>query len=223
MANSNQPRNSLNLAILPPATQKAFDFMLNQKWLEQESWYLAGGTALALQMGHRLSVDLDFFTSKTHFDTQFLVNRLTSSNWITTLREENTLYGELFEAKMSFIAYPYFLPAQPLIKDQTLALLEASDIAVMKVIAISQRGRKRDFIDLFWYISMYDETLLSVIKKVETQYPNLKHNYHHLFKSLVYFEEAENEPEPEMLIDNDWEAIKSFFTQEVPKISHNYL
>ena len=70
---------------------------------------------------------------------------------------------------------------------------------------------------------MYDETLLSVIKKVETQYPNLKHNYHHLFKSLVYFEEAENEPEPEMLIDNDWEAIKSFFIQEVSKISHNYL
>mgnify|MGYP001618787214 CR=1 FL=1 len=51
----------LHFETLPRATKKALDFLASQKWLKESSWYLAGGTALALQAGQRRSVDLDFF------------------------------------------------------------------------------------------------------------------------------------------------------------------
>ena len=73
--------------VLTSRTQKAFDYLRKQEWLSQR-WYLAGGTALALQCGHRQSVDLDFFTQEKSFDTREISDRLSISNWKTVLREK---------------------------------------------------------------------------------------------------------------------------------------
>ncbi|MFH0755497.1 MAG: nucleotidyl transferase AbiEii/AbiGii toxin family protein [bacterium] len=67
----------------------------------------------------------------------------------------------------------------------------------MKIITISQRGRKRDFFD-FYYCVKNIEPLENLIKRLKIQYPSVAHNFHHILKSLIYFKDAENDPEPEI-------------------------
>ncbi len=204
---------------LPRATKKAFDFLSQQKWLKSSPWYLAGGTALALQANHRRSVDLDFFSEKKSFENDDLLKRFVGiKEWSITLSRPNTIYGELFKAKVSFIAYPFFVPKHQPKFYGSVRVLSSLDIAVMKIIAISQRGRKRDFFDLYWCAHNL-EPLVETIKKLKIQYPSIAHGYHHLLKALVYFEDAESDPEPVIYFNASWKKVKQFFTKEVSIIA----
>lgn len=208
----------LHLDILPKATRKALDFFAGQNWLKNTRWYLAGGTALALQEGTRKSVDLDFFIELKDFDNNELLNNFAGNdNWRVTINKKNTIYGELFKAKVSFIAYPFFIPKQEMIKYGSVKILQSADVAVMKIIAISQRGRKRDFFDLYWCAKNI-EPLSGILRKLKKQYPLVAHDYHHILKSLVYFEDAEKDPEPEIYFRTTWKDVKKFFNSEIPKI-----
>lgn len=202
---------------LPCDTKKALDFLAKQAWLGRSGWYLAGGTALALLAGHRSSVDLDFFTPKK-FNNNLLLNHFKNADWQTDINAEGTIYGTLTGAKISFIFYPFFRPAKKPLTYGFIKVLEPVDIAVMKIIAISQRGRKRDFFDLYWCaknIAPPKEFIL----KLKTQYSSVTHDYHHILKSLVYFTDAENDPTPRINFNADWRQIKKFFTSEIPKIT----
>lgn len=222
MDTTHQPIN-LIFTHIPQATLKALDVLSQQSWLKKQGWYLAGGTALTLEVDHRTSVDLDFFTPRKGIDSDLdFITRALSPDWITTNQKQDTLYGELNETKVSFIAYPYFVPQQPFINHGSIDILDAQDIAVMKVIAISQRGKKRDFFDLYWYINNR-ESLIDVLKRVKIQYPGTSHNYHHIIKSLTYFEEAEEDPEPQIFFKADWEQVKKHFTSIVPGIADKFL
>ncbi len=164
---------------IPATTHGALDILSKQSWLKEQKWYLAGGTALTLQYDHRTSVDLDFFTPRKDINSDLnFITRALSPDWATTNQKQDTLYGELNQTKISFIAYPYFVPKQPFITHGSIDMLDAKDIAVMKIIAISQRGRKRDFFDLYWYINNR-ESLIEVLERIKIQYPDTKHNYHH--------------------------------------------
>jgi hypothetical protein len=212
-----------NLGIIPPETKKAFVFLSGQAWLGKAGWYLAGGTALALQAGNRKSVDLDFFTTEKDFDKSELLNNFLGNNeWKTALNRKNTIYGELFKAKVSFIAYPFFIPKQDFIQYGSIKILQPRDIAVMKIIAISQRGRKRDFFDLYWCAKNV-ELLENLVKRLKKQYPFVAHDYHHILKSLVYFEDAESDPSPEIYFKADWEEIKDYFRKEIVRITNDII
>lgn len=216
---------SINLIFthISEATNKAINVLSKQSWLKKQRWYLAGGTALTLQVGHRISVDLDFFTPRKGIDSDLdFISRTLSPDWIITNQKQDTLYGELNETKVSFIAYPYFVPKQPFITRGFIDILDARDIAVMKVIAISQRGRKRDFFDLYWYVNNR-ESLIDVLERVKIQYPNTQHNYHHIIKSLTYYEEAEADPEPQIFFEADWNKVKKYFLSIVPSLADKYL
>ena len=204
---------------LPAETKKALDFLSKEKWLEKSSWYLAGGTSLALQVGNRKSYDLDFFTTDKNFDEKkLLANFIENTDWQTDVEEKNTIYGALYGAKISFIAYPFFLPQQDFIKYGSINVLSPIDIAVMKVVAVSQRGRKRDFFDLYWCAKNI-KPLDDLIKKLKVQYPSVAHDYNHILKSLVYFADAESDPEPEIYFKSSWDEIKAFFEKEIPRIT----
>lgn len=218
-------QNQINwhLQTLPQRTKKALDFLAQQKWLKDSQWYLAGGTALALQAGNRRSVDLDFSLEAKNFDTKKLLNHfLNNLDWQTTFEEANTIYGELFKAKVSFIAYPFFKPKHQPKFYGFVRVLSSLDIAVMKIIAISQRGRKRDFFDLYWCANNL-EPLIETIKKLKRQYPSIAHNYHHLLKSLVYFKDAESDPEPVIYFKVTWKKVKQFFIKEIPVIAQELI
>ena len=142
----------LHLDALPEITKKAFLKCIETPFFSEQSWYLAGGTALAIQVGHRKSVDLDFFTPLKSFDEKKVEETLsTISNWKTTSIDRATVYGEFDGAKMSLISYSFFQIAKPFLKIKNVSVVTPPDIAAMKVTAISQRGKKRDFFDLYWY------------------------------------------------------------------------
>lgn len=208
---------------LPRKTKKALDFLSKEEWFSQSNWYLAGGTALALQAGHRKSIDLDFFTEDRNFENEELLGKFSKiDDWEVEMNRKNTIYAKLFGAKISFIAYPFFIPKQQPLRHGTIRVLNQIDIGVMKITAISQRGRKRDFFDLYWCAHNV-EPLENIIKRLKAQYPAIAHDYHHILKSMVYFEDAESDPEPEIYFSADWKKVKKFFTKEIPLITMRIL
>lgn len=208
--------------VLPLATKRALEYLSKQTWLKRSSWYLAGGTALALQTGHRSSVDLDFFTPQSNFLAGRLLEHFKNNFWKTDILREGTVYGRLLGAKASFIAYPFFIAKYQFHNYGAIRVLNQRDIAAMKIVAISQRGRKRDFIDLYWYC-INREPLSVVLRRLRQHYPQVSHNYNHIIKSLVYFKDAEDDPMPEIFFRTTWSEIKKFFQREVVKLSKEFL
>ena len=204
--------------MMPPVTLHTLDFFSREPWLADERWYLAGGTALALQVGHRNSEDLDFFTAERNFPTNDVLQHLSAPDWRSDIVRDGTIWGEYKKAKVSFISAPFYIPKIPKLKYGNISILAARDIAVMKIVALSQRGRKRDFLDLYWYANNA-EPLIDVIRKLPEQYPGVAHSYHHILKSMLYFDDAENDPMPSLHFETDWKIIKAYFKKEVPKIA----
>lgn len=209
----------LHLDALPRAARGAFTRCVSLLFFSSSGWYLAGGTALALQAGHRQSVDLDFFTTEKTFDEKQVAEQISNeeTSWKTTSLSRGTIYGEFKGAKMSLIAYPFFRPAKPMCRAGTVSLLALSDIATMKIVAISQRGRKRDFIDLYW-LCLHVQPLLENIRGAQEQY-TVRQNPSHLLKSLTYFADAEDDPMPEIFFKATWAEVKKFFQVETKKIA----
>ncbi len=178
--------------------------------------YLAGGTALALQIGHRISYDLDFFTEK-EFKAQVFLKKLSQ---IKAYQHEKvslgTILGRLDDVKFSLFYYQYPLLEKP-IKFKNIDIASIADIGAMKVAAISERGTKRDFIDLYFILQKIQ--LSNILDFYEQKYKKLASNLIHIKKSLVYFEDAEDEDVPDMLKQISWKKVKAFFEEEVRKIS----
>ncbi len=208
---------------LPNETTAALKNLAKENWLENSGWYLAGGTALALQVGYRRSVDLDFFTESGAINNAEIIQNLkTDGTFMTDADKEGTIFGELENAKVSFISYPFFKPVSFFLHYGTVSILHREDIAVMKVVAISQRGRKRDFFDLYYCIQNV-LSLEEIFVRLKKQYPNVAHDYHHIIKSLMYFVDAEDDPEPDLLIDLDWKTVKKYFEKEIPPLMRKLL
>lgn len=212
----------LFLQRLPRVTAHAFLEIAKLPLLVRTPWYLAGGTALALQVGHRASVDLDFFSNRFQFnETAWERKLLETKLWRTSFRQDGTLYGVFDGAKMSFIAYPFFHPGARRLRYGNVSMLCPEDIAAMKIVAISQRGRKRDFLDLYWYC-VNREQIGTVIRRAIRQYPGQECNTHHILKSLVYFEDAEDDPMPKIHFSAPWKQVKEFFIREVPRAAKEF-
>jgi len=208
---------SLHLDALPERTGAAFLRSLSFEFLAAPTWYLAGGTALALQVGHRQSVDLDFFSTEAEYNENAVEGELVSlGDWVTTAHERGTIFGELDGAKISFLAYPFFRPSGRFLQCGTLRILLPQEIAAMKILAMSQRGRRRDFVDLYWYCKRH-ESLGEVIRRALRQFPGKNHNVPHIIKSLAYFKNAEEDPMPKLFFPATWGEIRAFFEKEAVK------
>ena len=210
--------DQLHLNSLPKVTRDSFLQCTLSPFFSSGGWYLAGGTAMALQVGHRQSVDLDFFTQQKTFDEKKVEESLSElGDWETSSLSRGTIYGQFCKAKMSLISYPFFIPAEALFQVGTVSVLTPPDIAVMKIVAISQRGKKRDFFDLYW-LCKNTQPLIKSIECVERQY-SVHQNFNHIIKSLTYFEDAESDPTPNLSLNVSWEEVKKFFQREVTAIA----
>jgi len=180
-----------------------------------QNFYLAGGTALAIQLGHRESIDLDFF-SREKFSAQKLKYELSKIGKLAVdYEDEDTLNGTLDDVKVSFFYYGY-AQSFDLVKYENIFLADERDIAAMKIDTISARGSKKDFVDI--YFLMQRHSLSQLIGFFEEKYKNIRYNKLHILKSLIYFADANDNPDPLMLVDFDWEKIKTFLEQEVRMI-----
>lgn len=179
--------------------------------------YLAGGTACALQLGHRISVDLDFF-SPSEFDVKEVAAKLEKAGEFKTEKESwGTVIGSLEGVKFSLFVYkhPVLFEYQ---KFFDVKILDLREIAAMKIDAIASRGIKRDFVDLY-FICKSGISLRQILSFYEDKYKKLASNLIHIQKSLVYFLDAEIEEMPKMLKPCKWKEVKSFFENEVRKIA----
>lgn len=178
--------------------------------------YLAGGTALALQLGHRISVDLDFFTSEK-FDAAKKAKDLKGIGGFSAGQlSRGTVQGHFKKVRFGLFFYEY--PVLFSLKEfRRIKILDLRDIAAMKVAAISDRGTKRDFIDLYFLCQKI--SLDYALKLYDRKFRTLKANLLHIQKSLVYFEDAEKEETPKMLKDAPWRKVKEFFEREVKKLA----
>lgn len=179
------------------------------------NFYLAGGTGLALHLGHRRSIDLDFF-SREPFDSEAILGKVVSLEGLRVLAKDvETLHLTIGETKVSFLGYryPLLFPGDALFE---VEVADPRDIACMKISAIAGRGTKRDFIDLYAVSKHHGlEQLLAWFK---AKYAKANYSMVHILKSLTYFEEAEKDPMPDMLVNLTWEMIKNFFTTEAPRL-----
>jgi len=177
-----------------------------------DRFYLAGGTGLALQFGHRLSRDLDFFAAEL-FDEDSLLQRLKAlADFSLAAKSPHTLHATIQGSKVSFLgyAYPVLFPFAQFLQ---ASVADPRDIACMKISAIASRGTKRDFVDL--YVSAQRFGLTNLLQWFDRKYAQTRHNKLHILKSLTFFDDAEKDPMPHMLVPLDWNEVKQFFRREV--------
>jgi len=182
-----------------------------------EGWTLAGGTGLALQLGHRVSQDLDLFRSDA-FEPQPLVEQLADIGPVAVqARAASTLHLTLAGLRLSFLGAqaPLLFPGTPY---RGLTIADPREIAVMKIVAIGGRGSRKDFVDLYFFLRTGGslDTLVDLVRK---RFSKVDYNEYHLLKSLVFFDDAEAEPMPRMLRRVSWPEIRRAITAEVERIS----
>lgn len=178
---------------------------------KMDDFYLAGGTALALQFGHRLSEDLDFFSQKKINPLRLISMLSEVGRFQITGQDEGTLHGLLNDVKVSFLYYPYIM-LEDFQQYHGIKIASALDISMMKLIALVQRGTKKDFFDLY-FIEKKVMKIEGLIEKITEKYYVFYYEPLLIFKSIGYFEDAEMEPDPIMLNDISWEDVKSYFTR----------
>lgn len=199
--------------VLDPKTEKILDTLGSVEQLRQ--FYLAGGTGIALHLGHRRSIDLDFFTPQ-EFDGEALKTALSKVGRLRILYENHhTLEVSLNDVKISLFFYPYRL-IFPTSNFGNINVADLRDIAPMKLTAISQRGSKKDFVDLYFLLKNY--SLPELLDFFERRFRGVEYSTMHLLKSLSYFDDAEDEPMPSMIRGMDWGEIKEAILAESKKI-----
>ncbi|MFH1830726.1 MAG: nucleotidyl transferase AbiEii/AbiGii toxin family protein [Pseudomonadota bacterium] len=179
-------------------------------------WVLAGGTGLALQIGHRKSEDFDFFRQDS-FLISNIHNALRQLGTYETLQEdEKTLSVIISNIKLSFfcVSDPFVFETKAY---RFFSLADIRDIALMKLIAISGRGSRKDFVDLY-SILRRGHLLQDFFNLIPKKYGEGRSNTHHILKSLTYFDDAEKEPIPEMLEPFEWNECKNFFIRQAHAI-----
>jgi len=183
-----------------------------------QGFVLAGGSALALQLGHRISVDLDFFTLRPFSPEKLFqkIKRLGASP-IVQQEEEGTLTIIVSGVKVSFFHYPYPFREKMSVFNG-IPIANVIDIASMKTMAISQRGAKRDFVDL--YFILQEIPFHRIAENMVMRFGRDRINPVHIGKSLVYFNDADIDPEPAYCGKDkpDWEGIKRFFLKNVKQM-----
>lgn len=165
---------------------------------------LVGGTSLALQYGHRQSIDLDFF-GHINIGQDELVAKLSETGSLTvTNRTPHILQTIINNVKVDFVEYGFYKWIDQPIIEAGICLASDKDIAAMKVNAIMGRGSKKDFIDLFVLLQRY--SLSEILQFYKLKYP--EYSEYRALLSMTYFEDAEMQDTPRLFIQDSWEDIK---------------
>lgn len=165
---------------------------------------LVGGTALALQYGHRESVDLDFF-GEIEAECETISQVLNKYGKVQIIKSSiNIKIFTVDGIKVDFVNYNYKWLEQPIV-EQGITLATDKDIAAMKIAAITGRGSKKDFFDMYFLLTHY--SLSEILNLYERKYPEA--SIYLALKSLSFFEDADMQPNPKMLTDISWDNVKN--------------
>lgn len=192
-----------NPVLISPQTFSLISELQNLSALKE--FYLVGGTALTLQIGHRNSIDIDLF-SINDFDSASLLALLRSKHTVEErYAGKNTLIAFINNIKVDFITHKYPFVKPPL-SEEGIYYLSKEDIAAMKLNAISHSGKRlKDFIDLYYLLQYF--SLNSLIGFFEIKYPNT--NPLIPLKAINFFDDIDSIVDPpKLLIPLPLEKIK---------------
>lgn len=179
-----------------------------------KDFLLVGGTSLALQIGHRFSIDIDMFGNSEIDEIEF-TEELSILGKVTILKKsKNIIIYSINGIKVDFVNYKYPLLEKPIIIDN-IRMVSDKDIAAMKLNAIAGRGSRKDFIDLYFLLKKYNlrELIAFYNKKYEDGSEFM------VLKSLTYFDDAEKEEMPMMFQKITWEEIKNTILKATQELS----
>lgn len=178
---------------------------------------LVGGTALALQYGHRQSIDLDFFGEMTNAPDE-IINKMSEFGDCVVLNNQKSILQLVVSGvKVDVIDYSLYKWIDSPVCENGLKLASVQDIAAMKINAIEGRGSLKDFIDVYMLLKKY--SLDEILGFYKQKYPN--YSIFRALLSLTFFEDAERESMPIMLIDDSWEQMKNNILSVVEEYQKN--
>lgn len=181
---------------------------------EMSGLRLVGGTALALQYGHRQSIDLDFFGAP-QVEQDEIIEMLSTLGPISILnRSRKILQVVLRNIKVDVIDYSQYPWISAPVVEDGVTLASPQDIAAMKINAVEGRGTRKDFVDIYFLLQHY--SLSQMLDFYTQKYPN--YSLFRALLSLTYFDDAEQQAMPKMLANASWEEIKTTITKEVSKL-----
>jgi hypothetical protein len=188
-------------------------------FMTEAGFYLAGGTAVALRLGHRRSVDLDWFCNENIDDPLALAQTIASTGvpFETRSVSQGTLHGSVDSVLTSFFQFKYPL-LEPLVpwKEMQCQLAGLDDLACMKLSAVAQRGAKKDFLDIYALVLKH-RPLSELVQMYRTKFS--VQDIGHVLYAIAYFDDAEREEMPEMLWDTDWAAVKATLREHLARNS----
>ena len=193
----NEPQSAL-LSVLGP-------------WASAKGFYLGGGTAVALYLGHRRSVDFDWFIGESIQDPLLLAGQLRECDprLEGVQVAPGTLHAVIQGVRISFFAYPYPVIGEPTAwPEYSVGLASLDDLACMKLAAIAQRGSRKDFVDLH-AIALNHKPIQVLLALYRRKYRT--EDIAHILVGLTYFDDAEEEPMPIMLGGPSWDEVKRQF------------
>lgn len=183
--------------------------------------YMAGGSALALMLGHRISIDFDFFTD-IEFSSEELALQLSKiGKFEVSEIAHDTLLGAFNDIKFSLFHYKYPL-VFPTNDFWGVRIADKRDISAMKIAAVMDRGTKKDFIDLYFLVKE-GISLEKCFEYYEQKYGALANNIYSIITSLSYFNDAETSEMPKMIKMIKWEEVRKFFETEAVRLGRKYL
>jgi hypothetical protein len=189
------------------------------RWLSPRRFYLAGGTALAIYLRHRRSVDLDWFTMERLSDPIGFAQALRDEGilFITDQTAPGTLHGQVSGVRVSFLEFRYPL-LSPLAhwEEIDIHLASLDDLACMKLSAVAQRGSKKDFFDIY-ALCMQHRPLAELLKLYRSKFSVT--DIGPVIYRLAYFDDAESERDPALLEKVSWEKVKQAIVKWVREIA----
>jgi hypothetical protein len=186
--------------------------------LTNTDFYLAGGTALALQTGHRMSQDFDWFIPHLGEIESFLgLLRAAGVECVVTSTDRETCYLLVDNVQVSFLGYDYpLLQTKVLCAEYAIYLAGTDDIAAMKLAALASRGSRKDFVDLYFLFNN-QRPLKDCLRLYQEKYKI--RDIGHVIRSLVYFDNADAEPEVQMITPLSWVELKAAMERWVKELS----
>jgi len=179
-------------------------------------FHLVGGTALALKIGHRKSVDIDLF-SNFSFDASQILEKLSFDySFNLYFSAANTIKGSINNVQIDIIAHRYPLVKEPEIVDN-ISLLSAQDIIAMKLNAISTSGQRvKDFIDLYYLLQTYSLTDMLTFYNIKYK----QYNELNILKSITYFNDVDLSDWPVIIANPNlkWPDVK----KRIVKVTKEY-
>jgi len=195
--------------LLTPACQRALEILRGQPFLAD--FYLAGGTALALQIGHRVSTDLDWFTFQrelTFPEREGIRHALAATGEFEVASEQDgMMFTRLCGAEVSFLHQHHPL-LQPVVEMEGFRLASPTDIGLMKLAAVNSRGTRRDFVDLFCLREIV--SLDQLLELVAVKYADRPDFLAIAVRALAYFADAESQPMPRIRWSVKWEEVRRY-------------